>query len=345
MNPQIAGNELETAAPGLNTDVRPGSVGVKGTAIVVTYNSGQCIESCLDALLAQTGWEIVVIDNASKDNTVSLARKFEPRVRVVANGDNKGWSGGQNQGVKLASGDVCVLVNPDAIPEPGALDRLVAALSRYDAGAAGGILLLEGDEIQKGNIVRRFPTLSRSLAEVLLLNNIWPLNPLNRSWRLLDMDYSVAQSIDGGVSGACMAFRRTTWEKVGGFDEGFYPCWYDDQDFNAKLDKAGLKRVYEPAAVFRHLAKHSVGQLSLYQRQLMWYANYVRFFRKHQGWWQTAMLRGGMAAGLLVRAAFSLVKPPGRIGRVGAASAYLQVAWKAAVVTVDPRSFVGFDRN
>lgn len=338
MKPQIAGDELE--AP-----VRPVSVGVKGTAIVVTYNSAVCIEACLQALIAQSGWEIVVIDNASKDNTVSLARKYEPNVRVVANRDNKGWSGGQNQGVRMASGDICVLVNPDAIPEAGALDKMVDALSRYNAGAVGGILLLEGDRIQKGNIMRRFPTLSRSLAEVLLLNNLWPGNPWNRSWRCLDLDYSQTQPVDdGGVSGACMAFRKTTWDTVGGFDEGFYPCWFDDQDFNAKLSKAGFKRVYEPAAVFRHLAKHSVGKLSLYERQLLWYANYVRFSRKHQGGPKTAILRAAIAAGLLVRSAVSLVKAPGPVGRLGAASAYLKVAWKTAVVTVDPRSFVGFDR-
>ena len=339
MNPQIANKSLEGTMP-----ARTAPVAVKGTAIVVTYNSAQCIESCLEALISQTGWEVVVIDNASKDDTVDRARKYEPQVRVVANRDNKGWSGGQNQGVKLASGDVCVLVNPDAIPDSGALDKMVETLSNYDAGAVGGILLLEGDRIQKGNIVRRFPTLARSLAEVMLINNIWPMNPLNRSWRLLDMDYGKTQAIDGGVSGACMAFRKSTWEKIGGFDEGFYPCWFDDQDFNAKLSNAGLKRVYEPRAVFRHLAKHSVGKLSLYDRQLMWYANYIRFSRKYQGGFQTAILRTGIAAGLLVRAAFSLVKAPGPIGRLGAAGAYLEVAWKAAIVTVDPRSFVGFDR-
>lgn len=339
MKPETTIDELETA-----TRARPASVGVKGSAIVVTYNSAQCIESCLRALIAQSGWEVIVIDNASKDDTVKIASKFEPNVRVVANRDNKGWSGGQNQGVRMASGDVCVLVNPDAIPDPGALDKLTAALSRYDAGAVGGILLLEGDRIQKGNIMRRFPTLSRSLAEILLLNNIWPLNPWNVSWRCLDLDYSQTQPVEGGVSGACMAFRRTTWEKVGGFDEGFYPCWFDDQDFNAKLTNAGLKRVYEPAAVFRHLSKHSVGQLSLYQRQLFWVANYVRFYRKHRGELQTAILRAAITTGLLVRATVSLVKPPGPISRLEAASAYLKVAWKAAVVTVDPRSFVGFDR-
>ena len=339
MKPPSTIDELESSAM-----AGPSSVGMRGTAIVVTYNSAQCIEDCLKALIAQSGWEVIVIDNASKDDTVSLARKFEPQVRVIANQDNKGWSGGQNQGVRASNADVCVLVNPDAIPDTGALDKMVATLAKYDAGAVGGILLLEGNRIQRGNIMRRFPTLSRSLAEVLLLNNIWPLNPWNRSWRCLDLDYSHTQAIEGGVSGACMAFRKSTWEKVGGFDEGFYPCWFDDQDFNAKLVNAGLQRVFEPAAVFRHLSKHSVGKLSLYQRQLLWYANYVRFFRKHRGSLQTAILRAGIAGGLMVRAAIALLKPPGPIGRLGASSAYLQVAWKAAVVTIDPRSFVGFDR-
>src|SRR5580658_2939144 len=146
---------------------------VKGTAIVVTYNSGVWAERCLEALLAQPGWEVLMIDNASDDDTVSRASRFASQARIFRNTVNTGFAGGVNQGVRLASGEVMVLVNPDALAAPGALDKLAESLSKNNAGAAGGLLMMEDGKPQTGNMVRRLPTLGSALAELLLLNNIW----------------------------------------------------------------------------------------------------------------------------------------------------------------------------
>jgi len=314
----------------------PSPAGVKGTAIVVTYNSARCVASCLSALASQPGWEVILIDNASKDDTAKRATQFAPRVRVVANRGNIGLASAINQAVAMSRGDVCVAVNPDAVAEPGALDKMAAALSIYEAGAVGGVLLLEGDRLQKGNMLRRFPTLGSSMAELLLLNKVWRRNPWNRSYRYLDMDYDQPQPVDN-PAGACLAFRRKAWESVGGFDEGFYPCWFEDVDFCHSVIKAGWKIVYEPAAVFRHEGAHSVGQLAPYRHQLLWHSNYVRYFRKHHGQFQTLVLRAIIAAGLSLRAGLCLVAPPRGSSRLEAASSYLRTVWRCALRTVEPR--------
>jgi GT2 family glycosyltransferase len=106
----------------------------------------------------QSGWEVILVDNASKDDTVGRASRFASQVRIVRSSVNTGFAGGVNQGAAQASGDVLVLVNPDTVVAQGALDKMRAALSDP---RVGGVLLLAGDRLLKGNVVRRFPTLGR----------------------------------------------------------------------------------------------------------------------------------------------------------------------------------------
>jgi GT2 family glycosyltransferase len=301
----------------------------RGTAIVVTYNSSLWVERCLEALLSQPGWEVVVIDNASQDDTPARAARFASQARVVCNTDNKGFAGGVNQGVRLASTDLLVLINPDAIAAPGALDKLADALTTYQADAVGGMLLLEGGRPQIGNMVRRLPTLGSVMAELLLLNNVWYRNPWNRSYRCLDLDYTRPQPVEC-PAGASLMFRRDVWESVGGFDEAFHPAWFEDADFCCCLLKAGWKIMYEPAAVFDHGANHSGKQLSFYKHQVFWYGNLLRYFRKHFSRFQCSILRGGITAGMLLRALLSLLMPP-PVGRKEALSAYVRCAWKCGI--------------
>lgn len=303
---------------------------IKGTAIVVTHNSGVWAERCLEALLAQPGWEVVMIDNASKDDTVSRTSRFAARARIYRNTVNTGFAGGVNQGVRLARGDILVLVNPDAIAAPGALDKLAESLSTYHAGAAGGLLLLEGGRPQKGNMVRRLPTLASALSELLLLTNLWPQNPWNRSYRCLDLDYTRAQPVES-PAGASLAFRRAAWESVGGFDEGFFPVWFEDVDFCCCLRKAGWTIMYEPGAVFDHGAAHSVSQISFGEHQQIWYSHLRRYFAKHHSRGQCLILRAALVTGLLLRAGLGVVAAPRKGSRREAVVAYLQTAWKYGI--------------
>lgn len=303
---------------------------IKGTAVVVTYNSGVWVERCLEALLAQPGWEVLMIDNASQDDTVSRASRFAGQARIYRNTVNTGFAGGVNQGVRLASGDILVLVNPDAVAAPGALDKLAEALSTYNAGAAGGLLLLEGGRPQTGNMVRGRPMLGNALAELLLLNNLWRRNPWNRAYRCLDLDYTRAQPVEN-PAGASLAFPRRVWERVGGFDEGFFPVWFEDVDFCYCVRKAGWKIMYEPAAVFDHGGAHSVKQISFYEHQAIWYRNLLRYFGKHHGRWQCAVLRAGIAVGLPLRALLCLVMTPPKVGRSQGIRDYLRLAWNCGI--------------
>lgn len=303
----------------------------KPSVVVIAHNSDGCVESCLQALCAEAGWEILLIDNASVDETRERARRFAHRVQVIANAENRGFAGAVNQAVKLAGGDAIVVMNPDVVAERGALDRLAEALADGKTGAAGGLLRDERGSQQRGFVVRHFPTLAGMLGEVLLLNRLWPSNPWNRYYRCLEMDYQCRQEVDQ-PAGAALAFRREAWEQARGLDEDFYPVWFEDVDFCLRLRQLGWRIVYCPEAVFRHGGGHSINRLSLWERQSYWYANLLRYFRKHHGPGSVALLRMGITVGMILRSIATLGGgAPESVGRMQAIRAYMAVMWRYAI--------------
>jgi N-acetylglucosaminyl-diphospho-decaprenol L-rhamnosyltransferase len=277
-----------------------------GSAIVVAYNSASSIEQCLRALRNENGWEHIVIDNASCDDTAVRARRADPQARLVRNSENLGFAAAVNQGARLATGKILLILNPDTTARPGGLAALATALESDAVGAAGGALLRENGEVDRGFTVRRFPTPLFMATEILLLNRFWPSNPLNRAYRCLDMDYSKRQEVEQ-PAGACLAVKREAWESVGGFDETFFPIWFEDADFCHRLRTQGWKILYCPEAVFAHSGGHSVSQLPLRDRQLLWYGNLLRYFRKHSSRAAVAGLRACIALGMALRSLAALV--------------------------------------
>jgi GT2 family glycosyltransferase len=169
------------------------------------------------------------------------------------------------------------------------------------------------------------------LAEVLLLNRAWPRNPWNVRYRCLDLDYQTAQEVEQ-PAGACLAVKRQAWDELNGFDEEFFPVWFEDVDFCRRLRDKGWKIVYRPDAVFSHFGGHSVNRLAFRDRQFYWYKNLVRYFAKHHSRSQLAILRIGITVGLLLRALLSLVGfRPSTASVPEAVEAYWHTAWQCAV--------------
>ena len=112
-----------------------------GSVIIVTHNSEQHIEGCLNALVGEGQWLVILIDNASVDSTVRRARQVGKDVRIVSNPINVGFAAAVNQGAKMGSGEVLLILNPDAIATPGSVDKLAQTVSREDVGAASGQLV------------------------------------------------------------------------------------------------------------------------------------------------------------------------------------------------------------
>ena len=292
----------------------------------MTYNSAESIGQCLQALITQN-CEIVVVDNASQDDTLAKIEAFRAQypLEFVRISRNLGFAAGVNHGVGAASGDVFLILNPDAIAEPGAVQALIDCMIAESADVAGGALLNSAAEPDRGFAFRRLPTVSSLCCEALLLNQLWPSNPINRRYRCLDADYSHVQRVEQ-PAGACLAVTRQAWEAVGGMDSQFAPVWFEDVDLCKRLLDSGRKIVYCPGARFHHAGAHSVGKLSFADKQMFWYGNMLRYARKHFSPAKVVILRIAILKGMLLRSLAALLgMGPKDVTRDEAIAAYRAV--------------------
>jgi N-acetylglucosaminyl-diphospho-decaprenol L-rhamnosyltransferase len=249
---------------------------MQAAIIIVTYNSGKEIAACLDAALA-SGAEVIVVDNASSDGTVEEAGKRN--ICLIANPANRGFASAVNQGVRATSAPFLLLLNPDAVLLTG-IEPLIEACLQPGIGLAGGKLVDESGRPQTGFMLRRLPAAWALACEVLLVNRLWPANPVNRRYRCLGMDDTKPGEAEQ-PAGALLMFRREVWEKAGGFDERFYPLWFEDVDFAKRARDLGYRAYYDPRVVAKHTGAHSITGISLECRQLYWYGNLLKYASKH----------------------------------------------------------------
>jgi N-acetylglucosaminyl-diphospho-decaprenol L-rhamnosyltransferase len=244
--------------------------------IIVTYNSAAEIGACLDAALA-SGAEIVVVDNASGDGTIAeVARRG---VHLIANSENRGFAGAVNQGFGVLNSPYVLLLNPDAVIQ-SSLTPLREACDWRDSAGAGGKLVDPRGQAQAGFMVRGLPTPATLALEALLLNRIWPGNPVNRRYRCLDLDISSRSAVEQ-PAGAFFMVRRAVWQELGGLDERFFPLWFEDVDFCRRIRDRGFSLHYIPEAVAKHTGGHTVPHLPLEMRLIYWYRSLLRYSAKH----------------------------------------------------------------
>ncbi len=266
--------------------------------VIVTYNSAGEIGSCLDALKCINGIEIIVVDNASDDRTV--AEVTVRGVPLIANNRNAGFAGAVNQGVKATSAPLVLLLNPDAVLVRG-LEALEREFDDPKTGAAGGMLIDRQGGPQAGFMARNLPVPAALIFEILGINRIWPRNPVNWLYRCLGLD-PVTPALVEQPAGAFLMFPRRVWEQLGGFDERFWPVWFEDVDFCARIRQAGFLVRYNPNAAAIHTGAHAVAGLSLEIRQRYWYGSLLEYVAKHYPPLTYRLVCGAVALGAICRA-------------------------------------------
>jgi GT2 family glycosyltransferase len=240
----------------------------------VTYQSEDVIAICLEACRNLLS-EVVVVDNASTDGTVECARAAG--ATVIANPENRGFATAVNQGFRATDSELVLVLNPDVRLTSGLQPLEAAALEH---GVAGGQLTDDFGRPQQGFSIRRFPTPAVLGLELLGLNRLWPGNPWNREYRYLDRDLTHGGPADQ-PAGAFLMVRRDVWESLGGFDENFWPIWFEDVDFCRRAAFAGFTIQYVPASQASHTGGHSIKKIDGSSRQLYWYDSLLRYAEKH----------------------------------------------------------------
>jgi GT2 family glycosyltransferase len=198
---------------------------------------------------------------------------------LIANPTNRGFAAAANQGFAVLTSPYILLLNPDAVLQSG-LEALREACGLPGAAAAGGMLLGGDGRPQAGFMVRRLPTPMMLISESLGWNRVWPNNPLNRRYRAQDLDYSKLQEVEQ-PAGAFFMVRRAIWHKLGGFDEGFFPLWFEDVDFCRRLIDCRYRVFFVPEAVAKHTGGHSISNLTVEMRRFYWYCSLLRYSARH----------------------------------------------------------------
>jgi GT2 family glycosyltransferase len=233
-------NKTLTSQPSINKESYPYDVSL----VIVNWNTCKELKACLKSFYETSGsitLEIIVIDNASKDDSVSMVRSLFPKVVLVANKENKGFAGGVNQGINLSHGEFVFVLNSDIVAINGTLQVLIQSIKQYpEVGAVAPRLLNLDGSLQK-KFFRKYPSLPQIFFFYTYLERI----AFKSSWLVkryfeetIDEHHPMydVQQIPGG----CILIRREVLDSVGMMDEQFV-LFFEDVDWCYRINKVGWK--------------------------------------------------------------------------------------------------------
>ena len=272
--------------------------------IIVSYNGREYLRRCLRSLLEHTRgleYEVVVVDNASRDGSADMVAAEFPSVRLLRRPSNAGLSTALNQGIRLSGGEMTVLLNPDVELRDNPFPAMAQYLRDHpEVGILGPRILDDDGSLQLS--CRRFPAFSVAFFNrYSLLTRLFPRNPFSVRYLMTDFDHSGTAEIDW-LSLACWMAPRRLFDEVGFLDEGYF-LYNEDVDFCQRVHRAGRKVVYLPEVSVVHRIGGSTSTLpnrSVIERhRSMW-----RYYRKYMR--RGFLLDGPVLAGIVARCAYTL---------------------------------------
>ena len=251
---------------------------MKSAALIVNWNSGQRLKYCL-ASLPPTPVTIVV-DNASTDDSVKLARDGAVPATYIENRHNRGLAAAINQGFAETTTPYVLVLNPDVRLTPRSAEALEEILDKHSrAGAVGGY-------VNEKYLPRPIPTPWSLIRE----NCGFPIAATN----------ALGMEEVGQVAAAAMLVRREAFDEVRGFDDHFFPAWYEDVDFCRRLQAANWKVCFTRDAQFVHEGGYSAQILGPSDFLTAYYRNQIRYVNKYFGA-SAGLVRLSIAAGAAAR--------------------------------------------
>ena len=271
--------------------------------IIVNWNSQAYVRQCLLSIFRNSSgfsFEIIVVDGASFDGCGEmLAREF-PSVVFVQSETNVGFARANNLGVRHATGQYLLFLNPDTELLENSVKILLARLKSIpDAGAVGCQLLNRNRTIQT-SCVQSFPTVlnqmldSEYLRERFPESDLWGMSVLHVNWpRHTEVEV---------VSGACILARRDCFERVGGFTESYF-MYGEDLDLCFKLRRSGARVYYVPETRVVHFGGGSTTKAASDFSTVMTRESVFRFMRLNRGLGSALIYRVSMMVTALLRLA------------------------------------------
>ena len=274
------------------------------STVIVSYRSSESLLQCLQALEDDASGlehETVVVDNAPEDGALAAVAREFPMVRGIANAENVGYARAINQGVAATTGEFVLAMNPDCLPERGAIAALVAHLRVQPRTAMVGPKVVDSDGTLQYS-ARAFPDAFTFLFNrYSLLTRLFPGNRFTRRYLLSDWDHASVRDVDW-LSGACLMVRRAAIAEVGAMDERFF-MFNEDVDWCRRMTLAGWGVTYVPTArVVHHIgaSRKKVAPKVIVER----HRGMIHYFHKHHP--SNPVVRFCVDAFILLRAGLML---------------------------------------
>jgi GT2 family glycosyltransferase len=232
------------------------------SVVIVSFNSAEFIGSCLESIrrsaCERSAVDVVVVDNASSDESVAAVEGFDGvALRMIANKENLGFAKAANMGIRASGGSYVLLLNPDTVLPPTAIDTLVDFMETHpDAGIVSPRLAMRDGKIDPG-CHRGMPSPWASFTYLVGLEKLFPRTRLFNGYHRWDLPLDRVHPVDA-VSGAFMLMRRSVLCDVGLLDERFF-MYAEDVDMCARAREAGYRVYFHPGETVLHVKGTSSG--------------------------------------------------------------------------------------
>ncbi len=253
--------------------------------VIVNYNGGDLVIDCLESLDLNpptVTFEIIVVDNASRDDSAERIAERFPTVHLLRQSRNLGLTRGFNLGVTASRGDYILSLDNDTTVLPDAVDRMVEFLDGHPRTGACGSKLINPDGSPQ-RTARRFPTpMSALFGRHSLLTRWFPNNRFSSRYMMSELEHSSRPYAVDSLSTACMMVRREVIDQVGAYDEGFFVYW-SDTDWCHRIKDGGWEIHTLPNSIVVHneniKARHRKGRRT--NMIIDFHRGAYRYYRKH----------------------------------------------------------------
>lgn len=289
------------------------------SVIIVNWNTRNLLRDCLKSIFKFTKgvkFEIIVVDNGSKDKSSRMVKKEFPQVTLIPNKSNLGFSKANNQGLKIAKGKYLLLLNSDTYFIENSLKKLKEEAEKHPRLGILSPLLLNADQsIQQS--AGFFPHLPQVLLWMTFIDDL-PLGSYLHPYHIDHISFYKSQhDIDWGT-GAALLISKEVNRKVGGLDEGIF-MYGEDVEWCFRIKKAGYKVIFSPCTKIIHIGGGSMKQVRT-TAFIGEYRGLIYYYKKYKSTLALQILIALLKMGALLRVVlFTLA------GRFKTAKAYVEV--------------------
>ena len=252
------------------------------SVVIVSWNTKKLVLDCLDSLAKcqfPAPIEVMLVDNASSDDTVECVRKQFPETKIIANDQNLGFARANNQGLQHCSGEFIALINSDVVVSDGCLETMVKYMQQHpDIGMLGPKMILRDGTI--GQSCYRFPTLWGWFCNAFSLGTIFNNSERFGDFSMANFKYDRTVDVDI-LTGWFWMVRKKAIDKIGHLDTQFF-MYGEDLDWPKRFHDGGWRVVFLSDAQSIHYCGASSDRAPTRFYVEMNRAN-LQYFKKHHG--------------------------------------------------------------